>query len=64
MDKIERKSHRGLTAGLGFDCAHAGDYMPMDARLPGFNITGRDIYRDHDYVVGCLKHMIDAYLDG
>lgn len=56
--KLDKIAHGGLTAEIGFDCAHAGDYMggPLKHFLEG-------VYRDHDYVVGILQKMIDAILD-
>lgn len=51
MERIEEKSHGGLTAYLGFDCAHCYDYTVMHA-------NGE--YRDHDYVVGCMKDMCEV----
>lgn len=63
LNKIESVSHGGLTSGLGFDCAHAGDYFTMSRQMVGFVFDKRDTYKDYDYVVNCLKKMIDAYLD-
>jgi len=63
LNNIERKSHKGLTSELGFDCAHAGDYFTMSQQIPGSNYDKNATYKDHDYVVKCLHNMIDAYLD-
>lgn len=42
---------------FGFDCSHAGDYIPELAKLPGLKGIMRDaVYRDQQYVVGeCMS---------
>jgi hypothetical protein len=54
LELIEEKTHIELTAYIGFDCAHPGDYTV-------FNTTG--IYRDHAYVLNCLHEMIDVLIE-
>lgn len=59
LEALEDIAHGGLTAHLGFDCAHSGDYAPLRIRrsLPW------GTYRDYDYVLANLKAMIDCILD-
>lgn len=54
-DKLDKLSHVGLTATLGFDCAHYGDYPTCNG------VTAK--YRTHDYVLTKLKEMIDCITD-
>lgn len=49
--KVAEKSHYGLTSYLGFNCAHYYDYTMS---------YSRGTYRDHDYVVECLKDMCEV----
>jgi hypothetical protein len=52
LDQMERHTHGGFTAHLGFDCCHMGDWF---GHVPG-------IYRDFDYVLERLHRIIDEYL--
>lgn len=55
-NEMERCVHGGFTADLGFDCAHAGDFI-------GFlwNIDDNAEFRRFPYVLQCLENAIDAY---
>lgn len=52
-ERIDAAAHGGLTWGIGFDCAHIGDY-PL-------YVDGQ--FRDFPYVLSIIKAMIDALLD-
>ncbi|MHB1952718.1 MAG: hypothetical protein ACYCOU_03130 [Sulfobacillus sp.] len=49
---IESSTHGGLTASLGFDCAHWNDY-PTDP-------NGK--FRGYDYVMDVIQRMVDSLL--
>jgi hypothetical protein len=53
-DAIGRATHGGLTTHMGFDCAHNTDYTAL---------WTRGVYRNHDYVLTCIKNMIDIVLE-
>jgi hypothetical protein len=53
-DLIEKKAHCGLTAHMGFDCAHCDDYTISNTR---------GVYRDYAYVLNCLQGMIDVLIE-
>lgn len=57
-EKLDEIAHGGLTAKLGFDCAHVTDYVPFSR----FD-QSRGIYRNRHYVLEILKKMIDCILD-
>lgn len=48
-EKLDEASHVGLTADLGFDCAHYTDYP--------CNKDGT--YKDYSFVLDIIKNMID-----
>lgn len=54
MESLENIAHGGLTAHLGFDCYHAGDF-PCE-------VMGMGVYRDYHYVRDTLHAMIDCIL--
>lgn len=53
VNMLENISHGGLTSGLGFDCAHIGDY-PM---------FGNGTFRDRLYVLQIIHNIIDCVLE-
>lgn len=62
-DELEHISHGGLTSGIGFDCAHWGDYAPHKiTHIDKLWENGR--YRDYDYVYDKICKMIDYIVDG
>jgi len=45
---------------LGFDCAHAGDFMPfMEDHMPRLTPYLGDSYKDIEYVRGQIKKLVD-----
>lgn len=56
MDDLNIKAHGGITFTeevddfwvIGIDCAHSGDYIPINFRMYSDEISG--IYRDMNYV--------------
>lgn len=77
-EKLDMIAPGGMTGGtsdggVGFDCAHAGDYSGIPSMLidvyeeTGFIDKMRasmvpGTYKDHDFVVAALKRMIDCVL--
>ena len=60
LEKLDELSHGGLTSGLGFDCAHWGDFAPFPDVPQGFLFGSHKlVFRTHDYVYDILKEMID-----
>ena len=63
----ELPAHGGLTFSgklidedgylIGFDCAHAGDYIPLDPLSSQLNLG--ETYRTMRYVEDILKEMVD-----
>jgi len=59
-DELEKIAHGGLTSGLGFDCAHYGDYFVIGDVFERYNkMSMSGIYRDYDYCLPILYNMID-----
>ena len=54
--RLEALSHKGLTSGIGFDCAHGNDYAPLGSST--FTLPG-STFRTYDYVYGKITDMID-----
>lgn len=54
-EELEQIAHGGLTAGMGFDCAHGNDWYVGVA-----DNDERRTYKDHEYVLDCIKRMIDC----
>jgi hypothetical protein len=65
IEQLENLSHMGLTSGIGFDCAHYGDYAPMKLNDKFYQslCNQDDTYKDHDYVRNIVKTMIDYIAD-
>ena len=62
IEQLENRNHGGLTGGLGFDCAHYGDYFPFTLEQSSFLMKGT--FKDHDYVLNIIQNMIDYIIDG
>ena len=58
IEKLDSIAHGGLTARLGFECAHYGDYISFDG-----DPLWRGCYRNYDYVLGIIHKMIDCILE-
>jgi hypothetical protein len=50
LELIEEKIHEDLTYYMGFECNHCYDY----------NYNHKGTYRDHEYVINCIREMIDV----
>jgi len=62
IESLEGLSHGGLTSGIGFDCAHAGDYAPMEGGMVSSLFRG-GMFRTHSYVYGRITDMIDYIVE-
>ena len=61
-DILTSKIHGGITGGYkgytGFDCAHYNDFfVSRDGSCFRNNVAAT--YKDHDYVLGIIRNMID-----
>lgn len=48
---------------VGFDCSHFGDLTPAMIEYQIFDIEGKGVYRDKDYVIDEVNNMVDQVLN-